>query len=95
MSEHELEELMEASGDSADNEDCLTACGSVHTGIRSGKPHLMWSLECLICFDLMEKLYLPPPFVLYLGETVDKVFQEIMCKHIYRTPGTIFVPRVC
>ena len=22
---------------------------------------LMWSLECLICFDLMEKLYLPPP----------------------------------
>ena len=33
----------------------------------------MWSLECLICFDLMEKLYLPPPpppFFLYLGETV-------------------------
>ena len=30
---------------------------------------LMWSLEYLICFDLMEKLYLPPPFFLYLGET--------------------------
>ena len=28
---------------------------------------LMWSLECLICFDLMEKLYLPPPLLLLLG----------------------------
>ena len=31
---------------------------------------LMRSLECLICFDLMEKLYLPPPFFFYLGETL-------------------------
>ena len=31
---------------------------------------LMWSLECLICFDLMEKLYFPPLFFFYLGETL-------------------------
>ena len=31
---------------------------------------LMWSLECLICFDFMEKLYLPPLSFCYLGETL-------------------------
>ena len=41
---------------------------------------LMWSLECLICFDLMEKLYLPPPpFFFYLGETLVVEFQLCLC----------------
>ena len=32
---------------------------------------LMWSLECFICIDLMEKLYLPPSFLFLLGGNTD------------------------
>ena len=28
---------------------------------------LMWSLECLTCFDLMENYIFPPPFLFLLG----------------------------
>ena len=39
---------------------------------------LMWSLECLICFDLMENYpFPPPPFFFYLGETLLTIFSPL------------------